>query len=102
MDRNSTVAPARGTLNEMHRFIDALGKEWALEDGWRTQHPNSIVYSFYRGTRGVSRINRIHIRADIMSQIAGWDIRASRLETDYHATIVTLKLLADVLRGRGR
>jgi hypothetical protein len=59
---------------EMMELIDRLGGENQLVDGWKEMHPGSMAFTFFRGSQGTSRIDRIYIRLDWLREAKGWDI----------------------------
>jgi len=91
-DHHGNRTPARTREMEMSRLIDRLGGENQLVDGWRETHPDTRAFTFFRGTQGISRIDRIHIRSDWIRDTRGWDIRPSGLQTDHHAVTTLLCL----------
>jgi hypothetical protein len=47
----------------MAELIDRLGGENQPVDGWKEMHPDSMAFTFFRGSQGISRLDRICIRS---------------------------------------
>jgi exonuclease III len=101
-DHHRHRAPVESRRADMMELIDRLGGENQLVDGWKEMHPCSVAFTFFRGSQGISRIDRIYIRSDWLREAKGWAIRPSGLQTDHHAATTLLCLPKQVHRGPGR
>jgi hypothetical protein len=99
-DHHRHRAPVESRRAEMIVLIDRLGGENQLVDGWKEMYPGSMT--FFRGSQGISRIDKIYIRSDWLRKAKGWDIRPSGLQTDHHAVTTLPCLPRQVHRGPGR
>jgi hypothetical protein len=101
-DHHRHRAPVESRKVRMAELIDRLGGENQPVDGWKEMHPDSMAFTFFRGSQGISRIDRIYIRLDWLRETKRWDIRPSGLQTDHHAVTTLLCLPRQVHRGPGR
>ncbi|KAG1764439.1 Endonuclease/exonuclease/phosphatase [Suillus occidentalis] len=76
-----------------------------LRDGWRTENPDTLQYTFaqsaYQGGRQ-SRIDRIYIKEDLLPFSREWDISPPGLHTDHQMASVRISSKTMPFVGTGR
>lgn len=105
IDRTSSKPPGKQDSDTLRNFLYRYGKDQGgFADGWREWYPTRREYTHRNSNQGQSRIDRIYIRRDWLTEAHRWKMiqPPDQLNLDHRAVTVQLKATIVQQRGPGR
>jgi exonuclease III len=85
--------------------LNELKSHLKMRDGWRTEHPDSLQYTFAQSAhqgRRQSRIDRIYIKDELLPFSREWDISPPGIHTDHQLVSARISSKKMPFVGTGR
>ena len=90
LDWQSRQSPSACTCRAQQELLEQLEKmKCVYIDGWQSHHPNVMAFTYY-WHEGISRIDWLYVRSELMKECKDWKILSSGLPTDHWAVSLTI------------